>query len=35
MNGHFERDRGAYPFQGMAIGDNFKVVYVPSLDQLS
>ncbi len=35
MNGNFERDRGAYPFQGMYIGDSYKLVYVPNLDRLS
>lgn len=35
MNGNFEIDRGAYPFQGIRIGSDYRVVFVPNLDQLN
>lgn len=34
MNGNFETDRGAYPFQGIRIGGGYRVVFVPSLGAL-
>lgn len=35
MNGNFETDRGSYPFNGIRVGDSYRIVYVPNLDQLS
>lgn len=35
MNGNFEVDKGSYPFNGIMVGESYKLHYVPGMQALS